>query len=492
MIELAAPSLSIPEDSLPFHIRCCKQLRDLLATAVRRPLYPYQIPTSDRIIEEQLRMKGAEIIDLMARQSGKTEASTITILALAVYFTSVLKRPYFVGIFAPAKSQAIDVFRSRIKERFSELEPFFNRLGIISHLGKGRTTNLFFVESLQTGIEASIKCMSSDRSAQIKGETLDLIVIEQAEDANESKLKDDIFPMAAATGGIRVMNGTSTVSITNDYFFNNCLRGGPNVFIVDCYEAAKYNETYAAFIKVERDRYGPNSPEFAAQYELKWELVSNKFIHNRDAFFKLEESDYEPSSGLYRLRQDQGLRRTAAWDPARGGDYSWVTVVEGMGVKHIIDWWVSQGVNLETQAIDVGHWLRERGVSRLAVGVIGLGAGAADVFENHFPDIDLVRVNEDLSTQDKMFKHLDQEIANQRLRYPSEAVFAGVGESWKHGVFMEQMLGAERKYRGNKLEVVAPQGKARHDDAVDSLSICLWVHEQPKHELGVGILSYPS
>ena len=28
-------------------------------------------------------------------------------------------------------------------------------------------------------------------------------------------------------------------------------------------------------------------------------------------------------------------------------------------------------------------------------------------------------------------------------------------------------------------------------DAVDSLSVCLWIHEQPKHELGVEILSYP-
>ena len=180
MIELATPALSIPEDELPLHIRRCKKLRDLLAAATGRPLYPYQIPTSDRVIEEQLRMKGEEIVDLMARQSGKTEASTITILALSVYFTSVLKRPYNVGIFAPAKSQAIDVFRSRIKERFSELKPFFKRLDIISHLGKGRTTSQFYIQCLQTGIEADIRCMSSDKSAHVKGETLDMIVIEQA------------------------------------------------------------------------------------------------------------------------------------------------------------------------------------------------------------------------------------------------------------------------------------------------------------------------
>jgi len=486
---LMSPSLRLKD--IPLHVRRCKKLRDMLALAVGRPLYPYQIPFSDRMIEAQLQMKGDEIFTLMARQSGKTEATTITVLALCVYFASVLKRPYKVGVFTPAKSQAVAVFRRRVKERFNELDPLFRRLNVTSYLGSGRTTSLFYVADLRDNTEARIRCMSSDKSSNIKGETLDLIIVEQAEDADESKLKDDIFPMAAATGGIRLLNGTSTTSIVNDYFFDGCIRGGPDVFVVDCYEAARFNETYATYVEGERIRYGPNSPEFSAQYELKWEMVSNKFILNRDAFFSLEETDYAPSGGLYRIRQDQGLRRTAAWDPARGGDYSWVTVVEGSGVKHIIDWWVNQGVNLETQAIDVGYWLRERGVSRLAVGVIGLGQGAADVFENNFPDIELIRVNEDLNTQDKMFKHLEQEIANQRLRYPSEDIFTPVGEGWKHSLFLEQMLGAERKYRGNKLQVVAPKGKARHDDAVDSLGVCLWAHREPGFEMGVEFVSYP-
>ena len=466
MIELATPALSIPEDELPLHIRRCKKLRDLLAAATGRPLYPYQIPTSDRVIEEQLRMKGEEIVDLMARQSGKTEASTITILALAVYFTSVLKRPYNVGIFSPAKSQAIDVFRSRIKERFSELKPFFKRLDIISHLGKGRTTSQFYIQCLQTGIEADIRCMSSDKSAHVKGETLDMIVIEQAEDADESKLKDDVFPMAASTGGIRVMNGTSTTVIKNDYFFDACIRGGPNVFVVDCYEAAKYNPAYAAYIEREKERYGPMSPEFAAQYELKWEMVTNKFIMNRDFFLALEE-DYEPAGGL--LRDSSPLRRTAAWDPARGNDYSWVTVVEGENPVHIIDWWYRQGMNLETQAIELGEWLKRRGVTTLGIGVIGLGQGPADIFQNRFPSIKLERITEGGVQQDVMFKLLEREIGNKRLRYPKKKTHA-------RQLFLSQMLRAERKYVGNKLHVEAPKGHLSHDDASDSLSMCLWTH----------------
>jgi len=458
------PSLRLTD--IPLHMKRCQKLRDMLALAVGRPLYPYQIPMSDRLIEAQLQMKGDEILTLFARQSGKTEATTITVLALSVYFTTVLKRRYNVGVFAPAKSQAVVVFRTRVKERFKELEPLFRRLNVTSYLGSGRTTSLFYVASIRDNMEARIRCMSSDASANIKSETLDLIIVEQAEDADESKLKDDVFPMAAATGGVRILNGTSTTSIVNDYFFDGCIRGGSDVFVVDCYEAARHNETYAAYISQERLRYGPNSPEFAAQYELKWEMVSNKFIMDRDFFLSLQE-DYEPAAGL--LRDNPPLHRTAAWDPARGNDYSWVTVVEGENPVHIIDWWYVQGMNLEKQAMELGPWLIQRGVTTLAIGIIGLGQGPADIFQNHFPRVKLERINEGAVQQDIMFKLLEREIGNSRLRYPME-------DSHKKQLFLNQMLRAERKYVGNKLHVEAPKGHMSHDDASDSLSMCLWTH----------------
>ena len=458
--------MTTPIEDVSLHVRRCKKLREILALAVERPLYPYQIPFSDRMIEAQLEMNGAELFTLMARQSGKTEAATLTVLSLAVYFTTVLKRRYNVGVFAPAQSQAIDVFRGRIKERFNELEPLFHSLGVTSYLGTGRTTRLFFIANIRDNIEARIRCMSSDRTADIKGETLDLIIVEQAEDADEGKLKDDVFPMAAATGGVRILNGTSTTSIVNDYFFDNCIRGGPDIFVVDCYEAAKYNETYGKYIEAERERYGPLSPEFAAQYELKWEMVSNKFIMDREFFLALQE-DYTPAAGL--LRDNPPLRRTAAWDPARGNDYSWVTVVEGENPVHIIAWWYAQGMNLEKQALELGPWLRQRGVTKLGIGVIGLGQGPADIFQNHFPRIKLERIDEGSTQQDVMWKLLEREIGNRRLRYPQ-------AESHAKHLFLNQMLRAERKYVGNKLHVQAPKGLQSHDDACDSLSMALWTH----------------
>ncbi len=462
------PSLRLKD--IPLHIARCKKLRDMLAFAVGRPLYSYQLPMSNRIIEAQLEMKGAEINTLFARQSGKTEATTMTTLALCVYFTTVLHRKYNVGVFAPAQSQAVDVFRSRVRERFMELKPLFKRLNVVSYLGAGRMSRLFYVANLVDQTEARIRCMSSDPTADIKGETLDMIIVEQVEDASETKLKDDIFPMTAATGGIRVMNGTSTTSITNDYFFESCVAGGPDVFVVDCYEAAKYNPTYANYIEVEKERYGPMSPEFAAQYELKWEMVTNKFIMNRDHFLSLAE-DYVPAGGL--LRDSSPLRRTAAWDPARGNDYSWVTVVEGENPVHIIDFWYAQGMNLEKQALELGIWLTKRGVSKLGIGVIGLGQGPADIFANRYPRIKLERITEGGVQQDIMWKLLERELGNSRLRYPEK-------ETRAKQMFMNQMLRAERKYVGNKLHVQAPKGHMSHDDACDSLSMCLWTHLERK------------
>jgi len=195
-------------------------------------------------------------------------------------------------------------------------------------------------------------------------------------------------------------------------------------------------------------------------------MVSNKFIMDREFFLSLQE-DYTPAAGL--MRDNPPLRRTAAWDPARGNDYSWVTVLEGENPVHIIDWWYEQGMNLEKQAMELGPWLMQRGVTTLAIGVIGLGQGPADIFQNHFPRVKLERITESSTQQDIMFKLLERELGNSRLRYPA-------AESHKKQLFLNQMLRAERKYVGNKLHVEAPKGHMSHDDAVDSLSMALWTH----------------
>jgi len=448
------------------HVQRCRDLREAVAYEVNRDLYEYQEKFSDAIIEAQLEMKGDELFSLMARQCGKTESVVLTLITLCVYHVAILRRPFSVGVFAPAQSQAIEVFRMRLRERFDQLEPFIRAWFGVTSLRSGRTTSLFYITDLKNDLEARIRCMSSDKAANIKGETLDLILIEQAEDADESKLKADIFPMAAATGGVRVLNGTSTVSILNHYFYKACIGGGDNVYVVDCHQAGRYNPTYAAFIEKERERLGADNPEFKAQYELTWEAVPGKFIMDRPAFIALEEN-YTPAAGL--LRDNPPLRRTAAWDPARGGDYSWVTVVEGENPIHIVDWWYTQGMNLEDQAHEVGRWLSARGVKKLAIGVIGLGQGPADIFHNHFPHISLERVEENLTQQDVMFKLLEQEIINKRLRYPAR-------ETPAKQLFLEQMLRAGRRYVGNKLTVEAPLGSGSHDDAVDSLSMAVWAH----------------
>ncbi len=465
-------------NSIPIHeqTRLCIALSEIIAVVMGKILYPYNRKLTNRIIEAVLRSEGDEILALQARQSGKTEAVINAIITLSIFFVSVLNMRFECGLFAPAKSQAIQVTRARMRVRMGAIEEFINTIGLTTMLGDGRTTGLYVIHDLQNGLEAQITSLSADKTANIKGETLNLIILEQVEDVNDSKMKSDIFPMGAAVGGTRVLSGTSTLEIRNEYFYDRITMAAPGeAIIIDCIEASKYNLKYRAFIEKEKTRLGENSLEFRAQYYLEWGTTMIHFIEDRQLFLSLSK-DIEPVEGLVKV---------AGWDPARMNDYSVVTIMEGVEDSYITDWWYSQGTNLEEQVYVVIDWLQEKDVSILAVDAIGLGIGVCDMLENNLPNsIQLLRVDMNAKQQDEMFKVLDREIKTERFHYPK-------AQSRARDLFLQQMLRLQKKFSGRYLLTEAPKGKGSHDDFADSTALALWAlkGEEP-FEVGVESLSW--
>ena len=450
-----------PQHSIPLEeqVTMCIALSEIVAVVMGKILYPYNRRLANGIIEAVLRAEGDEILTLQARQSGKTEAVINAIITLSIFFVSVLNMRFECGLFAPAKSQAISVTRARMRVRMGSIEPFINTIGLTTALGDGRTTGFYVIHNLQNGLEAQITSLSADKTANIKGETLNLIILEQVEDVNDSKMKNDIFPMGAAVAGVRVLSGTSTLEIRNEYFYDRITMAGPDeAFVIAAPEAVKFNPKYKLFIEKEKIRLGENSLEYRAQYLLEWGTTLIHFIEDRHAFLALTK-EIEPSEGLIKV---------AGWDPARMNDYSVVTIMEGVEDSRITDWWYSQGTNLEEQIYVVIDWLQERGVSVLAVDAIGLGVGVCDMLENHLPNsIKLMRIDMNAKQQDEMFKLLDREIKTERFHYPK-------APSRARDLFLQQMLSLLKKFSGRYLLTEAPKGKGRHDDFADSLALAMW------------------
>lgn len=456
-------------------VELCIALSEMISIICNRILYPYQTKLVNKLIEAVLRAEGDEHLVLQARQSGKTEAVVNAIITLSIFYITILQQKFKAGVFAPAQSQAIQVTRARIRERIMEIQDVLDDMGIMPVMGKGRTTPLFIFKDLSTGHEATIRALSADLTANVKGEDFNLIIIEQVEDTDSSKLKSDIFPMGAAVGGVRILSGTSTLEIYNDYFYDKLAVAGPDdALIIDCNEASKYNPKYRAFIELEKERLGEDSLEFRAQYLLEWGSSIIHYIEDRTAFLLLSEA----------TKPMKGIKKVAGWDPARMNDYSVVTVMEEQGDTSVVtDWWFSQGTNLEEQVYVVSDWLEERGVSVLAVDSIGLGVGVCDMLDNHLKSVEIIRVDMKARMQDEMFKLLDREIKTSRLRYPSE-------NNRARALFLQQMFRVEKKFSGRSLLVEAPEGRDSHDDFCDSLGLAMWALRGDAFDAGVAVLSW--
>lgn len=447
--------------------------------------YPYQRKLINKIIEAVLRGEGDELLVLQARQSGKTEAITIAVITIAVFFVSVLKRKFKCGIFAPAKSQALEATRTRMQEWMTDLEDFVRSMGLLIMLGDGKTTNLYIFKDLETGNEARITSFSADKKANIKGPDLQLIILEQVEDMNAEKMKNDIFPMGSAVGGVRVLAGTSTTEIHNEYYYDRLRANPEDAIIIDSNEAGKYNPKYKLTVELDRERLGEESLEFRAQYLLEWGTSTIHFVEDRDAFLKLTRD----------ISDIQGIKKTGGWDPARMSDYSVLSIMEAsyegeVERSYLTRWWYSQGTNLEEQVDTIVQICIEEEVELLVVDAIGIGIGVCDMLDKRLPrSTELVRLTMNAQQQDEMFKLFDREIKTGRFHYIKNPI-TKMGKRARN-LFIQQMIRVEKRFSGKYLLVEAPKGKNHYDDFCDSAALALWgLKKEEKFVGGVGTIRW--
>ena len=136
-------------------------------------LSPYQIKLSDWIIQAGIE-GNSEIGAEICRQAGKSESAMISILTLVIVFLHILKRPYAVGIFAPAASQTIEVDRERLRDRTAQLHDYLTECGISHDPTVGRTSSEFHYYAGKFTFLCRMK--SADPVANIKGPTLNRII----------------------------------------------------------------------------------------------------------------------------------------------------------------------------------------------------------------------------------------------------------------------------------------------------------------------------
>jgi Terminase RNaseH-like domain len=481
-----------PEEQAPdeFSPEFIKDLIDKVLTfnnvLVGHPLHPYQIPFARRIIESVLINDGEEITALAARQSGKTETvadvvATMMILLprLARIYPNLLdrfKNGLWVGMFAPVEGQVETMFTRTVSRLSSERGKEIMGDPEIDDKTQRAGSVVKTIRLAKSG--SFVSMMTANPRAKIESKTFHLIVIDEAQDSDDHTVQKSISPMLAYYAGTMIKTGTPTTKKNNFYRSVQLNRrrqaskkgARQNHFQWDWKDVSKVNPNYERFIRKEMLRIGEDSDEFSMSYACRWVLERGMFT----------------SQAVMDALGDSSMNIVRAWtktpvvvgiDPARKTDSTVVTVLwvdwdrpdeYGFYDHRVLNWMELQGDDWEEQYARIVEFLATYNVYAVAVDANGVGDAVAQRLRLLLPRAEVHSITSSSAEQSKRFKHLMALMERKLIGWPAHPNVKRT-RIWRK--FQQQMLDAEKHYRGPNFTVKAPDEAWAHDDFVDSIAL---------------------
>jgi len=378
-----------------------------------------------------------------------------------------------------------------------------------------------------------IQSHSCAPGSNIESKTYHLLILDEAQDIDDIKVKKSVHPMGAATLATLVKTGTCTTHRSD--FYEATERGRKRNrelpalgvanpervqthFESDGDNCAKYNARYALYIEKDKERLGFDSDEYRMSYRLHWilergtymapEILEEAGIKQRDHLSKkiirggdkvttsFDRSDYTSTSDRSTENQvaaiDVGRANSTIvtvakvwWDnPQQFGD-------ETRYYTHIQNWLELQGDDHEAQYPKIVDFLQNYRIGVVMVDSTGKGEPIYDRLHSFLEEYDIdtkAFLFSDRSKHDG-YTMLYQEIREKRLTYP-----AGPGaqklQKWQR--FFKQMIELEKDWRGKYMVIQAPKSSSSkterpHDDYPDSLMmLCNLVNQRYSSKIEVG------
>jgi hypothetical protein len=453
---------------------------------VGHDLHPYQTPFARRIIESVLINDGEEVTALAARQSGKTETvsdvvATLMVLLprLAKIYPDLLGRfkdGLWVGMFAPVEGQVETMFSRTVSRLTSDrakeimLDPEIDdkparKGGVVKSIVLARSGSF-------------VSMMTANPRAKIESRTFHLIIIDECQEADDFVVAKSIAPMLAYHAGTMIKTGTPTTKKNNFYRSvqlnrrrQTSKRGSrQNHFQWDWKDVSKVNPNYERFIRKEMLRIGEDSDEFQMSYNCRW-------ILERGMFTSQAVMDELGDTSMGFVRNWAKTPCVVGIDPARKTDSTVVTVLWvdwdrpdefGYYDHRVLNWLELQGDDWEEQYAKIVDFLSNYNVLSVAVDANGVGDAVAQRLRLLLPRSDVYSITSSAVEQSKRFKHLSALMERRLIGWPAHAN-ARRTRIWRK--FQQQMLDAEKQYKGVNFTVAAPDEAWAHDDFVDSLAL---------------------
>lgn len=253
--------------------------------------YPYQERISDAIIsalldnlkitananpDEIRKLRQVEVPIEISRQAGKTLAVGYTGEFILTFLAQMFDRPFKIGIFAAQVDQAkisYGIMRNSLRQAkgtlfkvTSEDERFIK---------EEENARKLVMPDGSSAVVAPI-----NKTSQIEGLTLDLIIIDEAQVADDEIVKHSIWPMGKTTNAPRIYIGKAGTQINHFYRLsqkNETIK----VYFDDVIKQRRitYDETsdarhliYEQSVRQDMLKQGEDSDEIQREYFGKWQI----------------------------------------------------------------------------------------------------------------------------------------------------------------------------------------------------------------------------
>ena len=329
--------------------------------------------------------------------------------------------------------------------------------------------------------------------AKIESKTYHIVFIDEAQDVVEHIITKSIRPMLASTNGTAVMTGTS--NRVKSYYYKTIrrnrrtdvtrrggrLRHRALHFQYDWKFCARSNKYYAQFIQGEQARLGEDSDEFQMSYACRW-LFSKGMLVTEERMAALGD---EKMVTVPEWTQSMCI---AGVDPARTDDSTVVTVMwvdwEGADMfgyreHRVLDWLEIHDEEWEQQYTQIVHFLSHYNLYAVGVDNTGMGGPVAERLGVMMPDVWVQAVPSSPQEQNKRWTYLIELMTRGMFRYPNHSK---ARRTRRHRRFVEQMLDAEKIYRGPNLMVEVPEDVG-NDDFVDSAALACIMSRMDAEEM---------
>ena len=452
------------------------------------PLRPYQIPPARRVFESIIIGDGARITMLASRQSGKSTAIG-SVIATAMLMLPRLAKIYpnmqslqkfsrglWVGAFAPVDEQA-DIIFTKIADVFQTdtckavlADPEIGEKAI----SRGRVLHLKNCGSLA-------KRTTCHPKATIEGRTYHVIVIDEAQGADNRTVQKSIVPMASSTRGTFIFTGTPDYH--TNFFYTQIQknkriqvkrgRTRQNHYQWDWREVARHVPEYKLTVQDAMLSMGENSDEFRLSYKCEF-LTSKGMFITEDVL-----SDMGDISQQELIKTWTSTPVLVGIDCARIQDSTVVTVVavdwdkpdsEGFFPMYVLNWLDLEGLPWETQYFRITEFLNGYSIWKAGVDTGGVGDVVIDRLRNLMPHIDWMDCVNSIGEQSDRWKYLSQVIDRRRIAWPYGAK---IRERRVVRRFIQQMSDLRKEFRGPHLKAEAPRESDAHDDYPMSLSLAV-------------------